>query len=86
MYDFSMQKAMLSAAVLMLKENGLLKHSALGGGTALSAVYWQHRFSTDIDMFIQKNSTGSKDCLVQRDWSEKVSASLWEHSSINITR
>lgn len=51
MYDFSKQKAMLEVTLLLLKENNLLKVSSLGGGTALASYYWNHRYSTDIDVF-----------------------------------
>ena len=43
---------MLQAALILLKECGVTSPFALGGGTALSAHYWQHRYSTDIDIFI----------------------------------
>lgn len=52
MYDFDIQKNMLYAANSLLENKNLLDVSALGGGTALSAYYWQHRYSTDIDIFI----------------------------------
>ena len=54
MYDFSKQKQMLNLSLALLKENHLLEVSALGGGTALSAYYWGHRYSTDIDMFVHQ--------------------------------
>lgn len=52
MYDFSKQKAMLEATILLLQQNSLLEVSSLGGGTALAAYYWNHRYSMDIDIFI----------------------------------
>jgi predicted nucleotidyltransferase component of viral defense system len=52
MYDFSKQKAMRDAILLLLEENNLNKVSTLGGGTALASYYWNHRYSTDIDVFI----------------------------------
>jgi len=54
MYDFSKQKQMLNLSLTLLQENNLLGVSALGGGTALSAYYWEHRYSTDIDMFVHQ--------------------------------
>lgn len=52
MYDFKKQKEMLYAAHLLLKEKKLLDITAFGGGTALAVCYWNHRFSSDIDMFM----------------------------------
>ena len=52
MYNFSKQKAMLEATLLLLKDNDLSEVSTLGGGTALASYYWNHRYSTDIDIFI----------------------------------
>jgi len=63
---------MLHVAMLMLKESGLLPYAALGGGTALAGKYWEHRFSTDIDIFIHKNSIGDKSLLAHHKWSRKV--------------
>jgi len=51
MYDFSIQKEMMIAANYLLEKHGLSDVSALGGGTALAAYYWNHRYSTDIDIF-----------------------------------
>ena len=52
MYDFTIQKQMLDVTLDLLKENNLLEVSTLGGGTALAAYYFNHRYSTDIDIFI----------------------------------
>jgi hypothetical protein len=52
MYDFSSQANMLGYAIDALKEVGVYEQASLGGGTALSAYYWNHRYSTDIDMFL----------------------------------
>lgn len=46
MYDFSKQKEMYEATQLLLEENSIQEVSALGGGTALAAYYWNHRYST----------------------------------------
>ena len=56
MYDFDIQKNMLLAAHELLESKGILDVSALGGGTALSAYYWNHRYSTDIDIFVHSKS------------------------------
>lgn len=37
MYDFSKQKDMLNATLLLLEENNLKDVSTLGGGTALAS-------------------------------------------------
>lgn len=51
MYNFTAQKDMFVVANGILDSLGISKY-ALGGGTALSAFYWKHRYSTDIDIFI----------------------------------
>jgi len=76
MYDFTEQKNMLQIAFLLLKENNLIQYAALGGGTALAAGYWNHRFSTDIDIFIYKNSIGTKDLLIENRWSNEIRKSM----------
>ncbi|WP_320033899.1 nucleotidyl transferase AbiEii/AbiGii toxin family protein [Halarcobacter sp.] len=75
MYDFSKQKAMLEATLLLLRENNLVDISALGGGTALSSYYWNHRYSTDIDIFIYDRDD-KKHLLKDTNWSERVKASM----------
>lgn len=52
MYDFFKQKEMLAVTLDLLAQNNLLEISSLGGGTALAAFYFNHRYSTDIDIFI----------------------------------
>lgn len=52
MYDFSSQAKMLSYAIAALKEVNVYDQASFGGGTALSAYYWNHRYSTDIDIFL----------------------------------
>lgn len=52
MYDFFKQKEMLAVTLDLLSQNNLLEISSLGGGTALAAFYFNHRYSTDIDIFI----------------------------------
>lgn len=51
-YDFSAQEKMLFIATKLIVDSNVKSPCTFGGGTALSAYYWQHRFSTDIDMFI----------------------------------
>ena len=75
MYDFSKQKAMLEATLLLLEENNLNKVSTLGGGTALASYYWNHRYSTDIDIFIY-DKVDKKHLLKESNWSEKVKTSM----------
>lgn len=52
MYDFSPQAKMLSYAFAALKEVNVFEQASFGGGTALSAYYWNHRYSTDVDIFL----------------------------------
>jgi predicted nucleotidyltransferase component of viral defense system len=70
-YDFSIQKDMLEVSLNLLKENNIESISALGGGTALAGYYWNHRYSTDIDMFIyaKNNNTGK---LKPNLWSDNI--------------
>ncbi|MBU3015205.1 nucleotidyl transferase AbiEii/AbiGii toxin family protein [Poseidonibacter lekithochrous] len=75
MYDFSKQKAMLNATLLLLEENNLNKVSTLGGGTALASYYWNHRYSTDIDIFIY-DKVDKKHLLKESTWSEKVKTEM----------
>ena len=71
MYDFSKQKTMLDATLLLLEENNLSEVLTLGGGTALASYYWNHRYSTDIDIFIY-DKVDKKHLLKESTWSEKV--------------
>lgn len=57
MYNFSKQANMLALAIDALKSIGIYEDTSLGGGTALSAHYWEHRYSTDIDLFIDNSNT-----------------------------
>lgn len=68
---------MLNATISLLKEKNLLNVSSLGGGTALAAYYWNHRYSTDIDIFIYDNED-KKDLLKESNWSEYVKKSMEE--------
>ena len=49
-YDFSAQKELFSIANQILQDYSVLDWS-FGGGTALSALYYGHRMSYDIDIF-----------------------------------
>jgi len=71
MYDFTVQKNMLSTSLELLEENNIRDISALGGGTALASYYWNHRFSTDIDIFIYGKQP-YKDLLRPNKWSENI--------------
>ena len=75
MYNFSKQKAMLEATLLLLKDNDLSEVSTLGGGTALASYYWNHRYSTDIDIFIY-DKVDKKHLLKESTWSEKVKTEM----------
>jgi len=72
MYNFETQKNMLSATLSLLAENNIEKISALGGGTALASFYWNHRYSTDIDIFIYGDKILHKDKLKPSNWSNSV--------------
>ena len=75
MYDFSKQKIMLEVTLELLKENSLLEISSLGGGTALAGYYWNHRYSTDIDIFIYGNENKTQ-LLKPSDWSENIKSKM----------
>ena len=69
-YDFSVQKNLLIAALRLLKEKDLLEFSDFGGGTVLAALYWNHRYSTDVDMFIYGEGDLTSE-LKERKWNDK---------------
>jgi predicted nucleotidyltransferase component of viral defense system len=71
MYDFTVQKNMLNVSLELLEENNIKDISALGGGTALASYYWNHRFSTDIDIFIYGEEE-YKDLLKPNKWSANI--------------
>ena len=78
MYNFAIQKKMLEISLKMLEENNISEVAALGGGTALSAFYWdEHRFSTDIDIFIYANEE-KKNLLRPNKWSNSIKADMAE--------
>ncbi len=76
MYDFQLQKEMLDISLALLKERGIEADCALGGGTALSAYYWQHRFSSDIDMFIHNGTAEDLKKIDPRKTSKAIKAQL----------
>lgn len=70
-YDFSKQKEMLKVTIDLLREFSIYDKTALGGGTAL-AYSWNHRYSTDIDIFIyDKNKEHIKD-IRPINWSPEL--------------
>ena len=76
MYDFTLQEEMLNISLALLSERGIEADSALGGGTALSAYYWQHRFSTDIDIFIHNGTAEDLNKIDPRKTSTAIKAQL----------
>jgi len=82
LYDFKLQKEMLDISLALLEERGIKSDCALGGGTALSAYYWQHRFSTDIDMFIHNGTVKDLNKIDPRKASSTIQAKL---TKINYT-
>ena len=66
---------MLEAILLLLEENNLSEISTFGGGTALASYYWNHRYSTDIDIFIY-DEEDKKHLLKESNWSEEVKSSM----------
>lgn len=75
MYDFTLQKDMLKVSLELLREKGLEDISALGGGTALAAYYWNHRYSTDIDIFIYSQRK-TIDKLRPNSWSDNIKTKM----------
>ena len=51
-YNFEEQKVVFNIALSIINDYGA-KEWSFGGGTALSACYWQHRMSYDIDIFTE---------------------------------
>ena len=72
---FQNKKAMLEVTLELLKENSLLEISSLGGGTALAGYYWNHRYSTDIDIFIYGNENKTH-LLKPSNWSENIKSKM----------
>ena len=76
MYDFQLQEEMLDISLELLRDVGIDAPAALGGGTALSAFYWQHRFSTDIDIFIYSNEKNVLNKIDPRNADQDIKARL----------
>lgn len=76
MYDFQLQEEMLDISLDLLRDVGIDAPSALGGGTALSAFYWQHRFSTDIDIFIYSNEKNILNKIDPRNANQDIKSRL----------
>jgi len=63
---------MLEATKSIIDNIGINENVALGGGTGL-AVYWEHRFSTDIDIFIYgEDSYKNLDMLQPKFWTNNT--------------
>ena len=75
MYDFTIQKQMLDVTLDLLKENNLLEVSTLGGGTALAAYYFNHRYSTDIDIFIYAKENKTH-LLKPSNWNDNINTKM----------
>lgn len=55
-YDFSIQKELFDISCQILNDYDIEEWS-FGGGTALSALFYQHRMSYDIDIFLEDFSS-----------------------------
>ncbi|MGA9045270.1 nucleotidyl transferase AbiEii/AbiGii toxin family protein [Sulfuricurvum sp.] len=71
MHDFVIQQRLLHAALALLDEKNITAF-AFGGGTALSAFYWRHRYSTDIDIFLYPDGSTDRLDRLRRDWSDNI--------------
>lgn len=71
MHDFHIQQRLLHAALALLDEKNITAF-AFGGGTALSAFYWHHRYSTDIDIFLYPDGSSDRLDKLRRDWSDTI--------------
>lgn len=71
MHDFVIQQRLLNAALALLNEKNITTF-AFGGGTALSAFYWHHRYSTDIDIFLYPDGSNDRLDRLRRDWSDDI--------------
>jgi len=66
---------MFNSAQLLLSRCSLQDNFCFGGGTALAVHYWNHRYSTDIDIFIFGKS-GVLNSLRDKNWDKDVIASM----------
>lgn len=71
MHDFDIQQRLFHAALTLLNEKNITTF-AFGGGTALSAFYWHHRYSTDIDIFLYPDGSSDRLDKLRRDWSNEL--------------
>jgi predicted nucleotidyltransferase component of viral defense system len=71
LHDFVIQQRLLDAALALLNEKNITTF-AFGGGTALSAFYWHHRYSTDIDIFLYPDGSTDRLDSLRRDWSDNI--------------
>lgn len=71
MHDFVIQQRLLHAALALLDEKNITAF-AFGGGTALSAFYWHHRYSTDIDIFLYPDGSFDRLDRLRRNWSDTI--------------
>ncbi len=55
-YDFSSHAKLFSIALNILEDYNITDWS-FGGGTALSSIYYKHRMSYDIDIFLEDFSS-----------------------------
>jgi predicted nucleotidyltransferase component of viral defense system len=76
MYDFQLQEEMLDISLELLRDVGIDAPSALGEGTALSAYYWQHRFSTDLDIFIYSSEKNVLNKIDPRNANDDIKSRL----------
>jgi len=65
-YDFSIQKELFSVAYQILQDYSISDWS-FGGGTALSSIYYNHRMSYDIDIFLEDYSAIQKIISAQKE-------------------
>lgn len=70
-YDFSKQQDLLNTAVTLLHTKGIGPY-AFGGGTALSAFYLKHRYSTDIDIFLYPDGSNDRLKRLRSDWDKTI--------------
>ncbi len=65
-YNFSIQKELFDIALQILEDYGIHTWS-FGGGTALSVLFYQHRMSFDIDIFLEDFSEIQKLLFYQKE-------------------
>jgi len=85
-YDFSSQSELFHIALEILEDYDI--HSwSFGGGTALSMLYYQHRMSYDIDIFLEDYSEIQKIIRFQEEIACNlgIDPSLVQSSSTGVT-